>query len=230
MLGVVGEVRRSPSPLLFADSSSLLALWRFAYFGWFPLAGWPWIPPYYAWGAPVQPLRHHFLSSSIGDEFNECWVRTMFFRVFSSVNGNSKRCSWEESKKWSESLNKCQKCGKKAKYAVFYGVTRQPGNAFKEVDVQGSLKFNPFSPMRFNSSKNIRCFSRKLKWFQTLPWVSSKLNRRPWAYSEISMFSTLHRRDEMNKGNESVIKGYPEKLSLKPPRSIWCLFAVAKHL
>ena len=41
--------------------------------GWFPLAGLPWIPPCYAWGvqAPVQPLRHQFPSSSIGDEFNE---------------------------------------------------------------------------------------------------------------------------------------------------------------
>ena len=40
--------------------------------GWFPLAGLPWIPPCYAWGvqAPVQPLRHQFPSSSIGNEFN----------------------------------------------------------------------------------------------------------------------------------------------------------------
>ena len=39
--------------------------------GWFPLAGLQWIPPCYAWGvqAPVQPLRHQFPSSSIGDEF-----------------------------------------------------------------------------------------------------------------------------------------------------------------
>ena len=31
-----------------------------------------WIPSCYAWGAqaPVQPLRHQFPSSSIGDEFN----------------------------------------------------------------------------------------------------------------------------------------------------------------
>ena len=38
--------------------------------GWFPLAG---LPPCYAWGvqAPVQPLRHQFPSSSIGNEFNE---------------------------------------------------------------------------------------------------------------------------------------------------------------
>ena len=41
--------------------------------GWFLLSGLPWIPPCYAWGvqAPVQPLRHQFPSSSIGDEFNE---------------------------------------------------------------------------------------------------------------------------------------------------------------
>ena len=58
--------------LLFAGSSSLQAPWRAVYFGWFPLAGLPWIPPCYAWGvqAPVQPLRHQFPSSSIGDEFN----------------------------------------------------------------------------------------------------------------------------------------------------------------
>ena len=40
--------------------------------GWFPLTRLSWIPPCYAWGvqAPVQPLRHQFPSSSIGDEFN----------------------------------------------------------------------------------------------------------------------------------------------------------------
>ena len=37
-------------------------------------------------------------------------------------------------KNWSESQNKCEKSGKKAKYAVFHGVTRQPGNVLKEVD------------------------------------------------------------------------------------------------
>ena len=47
--------------------------------GWFPLAGLLWIPPCYAWGiqAPVQPLRHQFPSSSIGDEFNY-WFFTFF--------------------------------------------------------------------------------------------------------------------------------------------------------
>ena len=34
-------------------------------------------------------------------------------------------------KKWSELLSKCEKSEKKA---VFYGVTRQPGNVLKEVD------------------------------------------------------------------------------------------------
>jgi len=33
VLGVVGEVRRSPGPLLFAGSSSLQAPWRAAYLG-----------------------------------------------------------------------------------------------------------------------------------------------------------------------------------------------------
>lgn len=42
------EVRRSPGPLLFAGSSSLQAPWRAAYFGWFPLAGLPCIPPCFA--------------------------------------------------------------------------------------------------------------------------------------------------------------------------------------
>lgn len=33
-------------------------------------------------------------------------------------------------KKWSELLSKCEKSEKKA---VFYGVTRQPGNVLKEI-------------------------------------------------------------------------------------------------
>ena len=37
-------------------------------------------------------------------------------------------------KKWSESQNKWEKFGKKAKYAVFHGVTREPGNVLKEVE------------------------------------------------------------------------------------------------
>ena len=48
VLGVVEEVRRSPGPLLFAGTSSLQAPWRAAYFGWFPLPGFSWIPPCFA--------------------------------------------------------------------------------------------------------------------------------------------------------------------------------------
>ena len=48
--------------------------------GWFPLAGLPWILPCYAWGvqAPLQPLRHQFLSSSIGDEFKRTYKDHIF--------------------------------------------------------------------------------------------------------------------------------------------------------
>ena len=37
-------------------------------------------------------------------------------------------------KKWSESLNKCEKSAKKAKYAVFCGSDQAAGNVLKEVD------------------------------------------------------------------------------------------------
>ena len=50
-------------------------------------------------------------------------------------------------KKWSESLNKCEKSGKKAKYAVFCGSDQAAGKCFEKVDlsVHGSVKFIPFS-------------------------------------------------------------------------------------
>ena len=73
--------------------------------------------------------------------------------------------------------------------------------------------------LRFNSSKNVKCFFRNLKRFQTC-----RLSFRPWAFCEISMFSTLHRRDA-----PSQLSGYPEKSSSKSPWSIWCLFANAKQ-
>ena len=58
---------------------------------------------------------------------------------------NSKRCSWEECKRdsqslkknWSELQNECEKSGKKAKYAVFHGVTRQSGNVLQKVETSG---------------------------------------------------------------------------------------------
>ena len=45
------------------------------YSGWFPLTGLPWPPPCLSRkclsGAPCQPSRHQFPSSSIGDEFKQ---------------------------------------------------------------------------------------------------------------------------------------------------------------
>ena len=59
--------------------------------------------------------------------------------------------------------------------------------------IHDSLKFILFSWIfRFNSSKNIKCFFRNLKRFQTLPLVWGRLNRRPWAICEFSLFSTPH--------------------------------------
>ena len=56
--------------------------------------------------------------------------------------------------------------------------------------IHDSLKFIPFSQiLRFNSSKNIKCFFRNLKRFQTFPLVWGRLNRR----CEFSLFSTPHR-------------------------------------
>ena len=48
--------------------------------------GLPWIPPCYAWGiqAPIQPLRHQFPSSSIGDEFKGNIVMSDLSSAFSS--------------------------------------------------------------------------------------------------------------------------------------------------
>ena len=68
-----------------------------------------------------------------------------FFTYFYWEMINSKHCSWEECKRdsqslkknWSQSQNKCEKSGKKAKYAVFHGVTRQPGNVLKKVETSG---------------------------------------------------------------------------------------------
>ena len=45
--------------------------------------------------------------------------------------GNNVKGTQGSPKKWSELLSKCEKSEKKA---VFYGVTRQPGNVLKEVD------------------------------------------------------------------------------------------------
>ena len=52
-------------------------------------------------------------------------------------------------KKWSEPQNKWEKFGKKAKYAVFHRVTRQPGNVLKEVETQrGAGRVSPVSSDR----------------------------------------------------------------------------------
>ena len=58
--------------------------------------------------------------------------------------------------------------------------------------------------------------------FQTLPWVWSKLNRRPWACSEISRFSTFHQHDTLSQ----LSIGHPEKLSSKPT---WSIFFFCKY-
>ena len=80
----------------------------------------------------------------------------------------------------------------------------------------------PFSRIpRFNSSKNINCFFTNLKRFQTLPLAGGRLNRRPWAFCDSPCF---RRRDTL-----SQFSGYPQKLSSKPPRNSWCLFANAKQ-
>ena len=80
----------------------------------------------------------------------------------------------------------------------------------------------PFSRIpRFNSSKNINCFFRNLKRFQTLPLVGGRLNRRPCAFCDSPCFRW---HDTL-----SQFSGYPEKLSSKPPRNSWCLFANAKQ-
>ena len=69
------------------------------------------------------------------------------------------------------------------------------------------LKFIPFSwILRFNSSKNIICFFRNLKRFQTLPLVWG----RPWIFCEFSLFSTPHRRDAL-----SQFSGYPKKVTIE---------------
>ena len=59
--------------------------------GWFPLAGLPWITPCYARGvqAPVQPLRHQFPSSSIGNEFNKYLVGAFYALHEAETNINS---------------------------------------------------------------------------------------------------------------------------------------------
>ena len=65
-----------------------------------------------------------------------------FFAYFYRDMGINKRCSWEDCErdsripeKWSESLNKCEKYGKKAKYAMFCGSDQAAGKCFKkEVD------------------------------------------------------------------------------------------------
>ena len=61
----------------------------------------------------------------------------VFFAHFCWEMVNSKRCSWKNVKgtqgslkKWSESLNKCEKSGKKANYAVFCGSVQAAGKCF----------------------------------------------------------------------------------------------------
>ena len=138
--------------------------------------------------------------------FTWCWVETMFSFVNNVYREmmNSKHWSWELCKrdstwipeKWSELLNTCKKSGKKAKCLVLYGI-------------QVSLRFNPLLwILRFSSSKNIKYFFINLEQFQAMPWVWSRLNLRPLAYSEISRFSTLHKRDALSQLSKEDLKNY----------------------
>ena len=66
-------------------------------------------------------------------------VKTLFFfsRIFigiwettSVAAGKNVRVTQGSLKKWSESLNTCEKSGKKAKYAVFCGSDQAAGKCF----------------------------------------------------------------------------------------------------
>ena len=53
-------------------------------------------------------------------------------------------------KKWSESLNKCEKSGKKAKYAVFCGSDQAAGKCFERggyMTVLNLFHFHEFSDL-----------------------------------------------------------------------------------
>ena len=56
--------------------------------------------------------------------------------------------------------------------------------------------------------KNIKYFFINLEQFQAMPWVWSRLNLRPLAYSEISRFSTLHQRDALSQLSNNDLKNY----------------------
>lgn len=127
---------------------------------------------------------------------------------------NSKRWSWEECKrdssipeKWFELLNKCKKSGKWSTLCFMEWQGSQKR-------IQGSLQFYPFSwILQFSSSKSIKCFFINLKQFQTLPWVWSKLNRQPWACSEISRLSTLYQHDTLSQLSKDILKNYHRNLT-----------------
>ena len=83
-------------------------------------------------------------------------------------------------------------------------------------EIQGSLKFNPFSQIiQFSSSKNINCFFINLKQFQTLPsgFEVDSWNRWPSAYRQISMFPTLHWHDALSQLSKDILKTYHQNLS-----------------
>ena len=56
--------------------------------------------------------------------------------------------------------------------------------------------------------QNVNCFFWHLKQFQTLLRVWSTLIHQPWAYSEISMFSTLHRPDALSQLSKNIQKNW----------------------
>ena len=135
-----------------------------------------------------------------------------FFRVFFSGYGKQQALQlgrmWEglkDPKMLSEALNKYEKSRKKAKYAVFCGSDKVAGKLERgrHMAVLNLFHFHEFSDLIL--LKNVKYFFRNLKRFQTLPLVWSRLSCRPWAFCEIPMFSTLHRRDAL-----SQLSGYPQ--------------------
>ena len=130
---------------------------------------------------------------------------------------NSKLCSWEASKRDSRIPEKVVwVILKEGKVSCGLWSDQAPGKCLKMFEIQGSLKFNPFSQIiQFSSSKNINCFFINLKQFQTLPsgFEVDSWTRWPSAYRQISMFSTLHWHDALSQLSKDILKTYHQNLS-----------------
>ena len=93
--------------------------------------------------------------------------------------GKNVRGTQGSPKKWSESLNKCEISGKKAKYATFCGSDQAAGKCLERGRYMTVLNFIPFSRIpRLNSSKNIKCFFRNLKRFQSIALGFCRISRK----------------------------------------------------